>query len=170
MNFNNSNIEDNYTDRELISGRIYNRSPITDKLNDISEYLQETVLKYTEKNNTTDKIFKPFEAITLEKTPNTIIRPLFAIQQNTSENQIDWVIDYADNSRDVLAFCIKPVIFKEAGVKEYWILDLENEQVIIYELQKKGFIQQVIINPRRIKVGLYNSLLLNYSNIFEQGW
>lgn len=168
-----SNIDDKdreITDKELISGRIYTRLPISEGLEETSQYLQEYVQAYLDRNNNPAEIYKPFESITLENTTNTIIRPLFALRKSDSENQVDWIIDYARNADDILAFCIKPVVFKDAGINEYWILDLENRQVIIFQLQRTGFIQTVIVNPRRIKSGIYNSLLLNYSDIFKQDW
>ena len=162
--------EKKISDRELISGRIYSRGPVSEEIQDKAEYFFEVFNNYKEKKNNNLTIYSPFDFITLEKTTNTIIRPILAVKDEESSNQIDWVIDYAKDSNDVLAFCIKPVVFKDAGISEYWILDLENEAIIIYNLKKDGFIQQVIVNPRRIKVDVFNSLLLNYSDIYRKDW
>ncbi len=167
---NSTDNEKKISDRELISGRIYSRDPINEEVKEKAEYFQEILNNYNSNKNADITIFNPFKSINLDKTNNTIIRPLIAVKKNESLNQIDWVIDYAKNANDVLAFCIKPVVFKDAGISEYWILDLENRAIIIYNLEKNGFIQQVISDPRRLKVGIFNSLLLNYSDIFVKEW
>ncbi len=158
------------SEKELISGRIYTRKVNSEELNELGEFLNETFLDYSEKNKAKHKIYKPYETITLVNTANTIVRPILAVKRENSSEQLDLVIDYAKNNSDVLAFCIKPVIYKEAGISEYWVLDLENKQIIIYNLNKDGFVPTVIMNPRRIKVGIFNSLLLNYSDLFREIW
>ena len=162
------NNEKKISDRELISGRIYTRGSVNENIQDKAEYFFEVFNNYKENRNKDLSIYPIFDFITLKKTPNTIIRPMLAIKDNESSNQIDWVVDFAVDANDVLAFCIKPVVFKDAGISEYWILDLENEAIIIYNLKKDGFIQQVVTNPRRIKVDVFNSILLNYSDIYRK--
>lgn len=162
----NNNNQEKISEKELIGGRIYNRAPIKPEIQQIAEIFQVVAQKYKLTNKPLDIIYKPFESISLKNNSNTIIRPMLAIKTNKSDNEVDWVVDYIENDDDELALCIKPLIFRDFGVSEYWIIDQKKKQLIIYDFKRNGFKQEVIGNPRRIKVGIYDSLILNYSDFF----
>lgn len=154
-------------EKELIGGRVYNRTPITEELEYIAQIFQQIAKRYKLTTKPLDTIYQPFEAIKLETIQNTIVRPLLAVKKNKSENSIDWLVDYTNSDENPLAFCIKPMIYREAGISEYWIIDVTNKQIIIYDFKNSGFVQHCYLNPQRIKVGIYKSLDVNYSDIFN---
>lgn len=162
----NTSIVEKVTEKELIGGRIYNRAPLNEKAKKIAQIFQVIAQKYKLTNKPLDYIYEPFEAINIKNNTNTIIRPMLGVKTNRSPNEVDWIVDYTDKKDDALAYCIKPMIFKNSGISEYWIIDIQDETIVIYDFKKNGYQQEIIRSPRRIKVGIYNSLILNYSDIF----
>ncbi len=153
--------------KELIGGRFFERMPIDERIEKLTQNIFEILehIKLTAKP--LDEISEPFVSTTLSKAPNTILRPMVSVKVNKSDRQVDWVIDYTDSEDNELAYCIKPMYLKEGGVREYWVLDINNEELVIYNFEKSGFIQQVVPVPRRIKIGIYNAVETNYSDIFK---
>lgn len=54
----------------------------------------------------------------------------------------------------------KLALYREAGVREYWIVDPKHEQVTVYDLEHR---KEPMLHPfsERIKVGVYDDLYLD---------
>lgn len=62
----------------------------------------------------------------------------------------------------------KFVLYQEAGVKEYWIVNPNDENVNVFFLDKKGKYQLVgmYAGDMKIKVNIFNDLEINLNDIF----
>lgn len=58
----------------------------------------------------------------------------------------------------------KLALYREAGVREYWIVDPKHEQVTVYDLEHE---KEPVLYPftERIKVGVYDDLCLDLENL-----
>jgi Uma2 family endonuclease len=77
----------------------------------------------------------------------------------------DWVIEIVSPSSASRDYLRKQNVYSKAGVKEYWIIDPQNEVITvnnfsdgIYEPTQYKFTEQ-------IKVGIYEDLIIDFSEI-----
>lgn len=76
----------------------------------------------------------------------------------------DWVIEIVSPSSKKMDYVRKPILYREAGVREYWIVDPKRETVTVYEQDKWD---TPVCHPftKEIKVGIYEDLYLQLSEI-----
>lgn len=76
----------------------------------------------------------------------------------------DWVIEIVSPSSRKMDYVRKPLLYQEAGVQEYWIIDPKQETVTIYEQDKWA---APVCHPftKEIKVGIYENLYLQLSEL-----
>lgn len=76
----------------------------------------------------------------------------------------DWVIEIVSPSSRKMDYVRKPLLYQEAGVQEYWIIDPKQETVTIYEQDKWA---APVCHPftKEIKVGIYEDLYLQLSEL-----
>lgn len=74
----------------------------------------------------------------------------------------DWIIEIVSPSSQQMDYIRKPSLYREAGVREYWIVDSMKETVTVYETEhwdapvRHSFSEQ-------IKVGIYEDLFLRFN-------
>ncbi len=75
----------------------------------------------------------------------------------------DLVIEIVSPSNRKMDYVRKLALYREAGVREYWIIDPKHEQVTVYDFEHK---KEPTLHPfsERIKVGVYDDLYLDISN------
>lgn len=76
----------------------------------------------------------------------------------------DWVIEIVSPSSKKMDYVRKPILYREAGVREYWIVDPKRETVTVYEQEQWA---GPVCHPftKEIKVGIYEDLSLQFSEI-----
>lgn len=76
----------------------------------------------------------------------------------------DWVIEIVSPSSKKMDYVRKPLLYREAGVREYWIVDPKRETVTVYEQDKWD---APVCHPftAEIKAGIYEDLYLQLSVI-----
>ncbi len=75
----------------------------------------------------------------------------------------DLVVEIVSPSNRKMDYVRKLVLYREAGVREYWIVDPKHEQVTVYNWERS---EQPTLYPfsERIKVGVYDDLYLDIVN------
>ncbi|HIQ96807.1 MAG TPA: Uma2 family endonuclease, partial [Candidatus Limivivens merdigallinarum] len=66
----------------------------------------------------------------------------------------DWIIEIVSPSSKRMDYFIKLFKYQTAGVKEYWIVDLDRKLVIVYEFEKDDGNTYVFTDE--IPVGIYD--------------
>lgn len=78
----------------------------------------------------------------------------------------DWIIEIVSPSSKKMDYERKTALYREAGVREYWIVDPDRETVTVYEAERwdapvrHSFLEQ-------IRVGIYEDLYIDFSMIKE---
>ena len=76
----------------------------------------------------------------------------------------DWVIEIVSPSSIRMDYERKVRLYREAGVREYWIVDASRETVTVYDYEhEKEAVQYTF--TERIKAGIFDDLHLNLSEI-----
>lgn len=75
----------------------------------------------------------------------------------------DFVIEIVSPSNIKMDYVRKLALYKEAGVREYWIVDPKYERVTVYDLESGA---EPTLHPfsERIRVGVYDDLYLDIAN------
>lgn len=82
----------------------------------------------------------------------------------------DLVIEVVSPSNRKMDYVRKLALYREAGVREYWIADPKHKQVTVYDLEH-GKEPELHPFSERIKVGIYDDLYLDatdYSRAFQE--
>ena len=73
----------------------------------------------------------------------------------------DWIIEIVSPSSKKMDYVRKTALYREAGVREYWVVDPDKETVTVYEAERwdvpmrHSFLEQ-------IKVGIYEDLYIAF--------
>ena len=78
----------------------------------------------------------------------------------------DWVIEIISPSSVKMDYVRKKKLYQESGVKEYWIVDPEKEQVSVYRFQEDGRAREYSFR-NTVKVGIYEDLELDLGELKE---
>lgn len=78
----------------------------------------------------------------------------------------DWVIEIVSPSSRKMDYVRKPVLYREAGVQEYWIVDPKKETVTVYEADQWDIpVCHSFSVP--IQVGIYKDLQLDFTEFMK---
>lgn len=69
----------------------------------------------------------------------------------------DWVIEIVSPSSQKMDWILKLAEYRKAGVREYWIVDAETQEVTVYRLEK-GDVVETYAFEEKIKAGIYEDL------------
>lgn len=75
----------------------------------------------------------------------------------------DFLVEIVSPSNRKMDYVRKLALYRESGVREYWIVDPKHEQVTVYNWEQS---EQPTLYPfsERIKVGVYDDLYLDIAN------
>ncbi len=132
---------------ELINGRIVNMSPSPNiQHQQISGELFYIIKDYIKKNNGKCKVFEAPTDVKLNN--NTIVVPDIFVTCNPSNfdeqkynGAPDWIIEIVSSNNSEHDYKDKLLLYKSAGVKEYWIIDPISDKVIVYLFNKSNVIE-----------------------------
>lgn len=76
----------------------------------------------------------------------------------------DWIIEIVSPSSKRMDYVRKTALYRDAGVREYWIVDSDKETVTIYEA-KQWNAPVCHSFSERIKAGIYEDLYIDFSTM-----
>ena len=79
----------------------------------------------------------------------------------------DWVIEIVSPSSKYMDRVRKFALYKEAGVREYWIVDPMQTNVTVYDLEHDGD-PKVYSFTDRVKVGIYEDFEIDFNEYLEE--
>ena len=151
---------------ELIDGRLfYMQSPTSAHQNIIGELYFATRLFIKEKNGTCQPFMAPLD-VQLDCDDKTMIQPDFMIicdREKIWEDRIygapDFVVEVLSPSTRKRDTDVKLLKYKNAGVREYWIVDFEKERIICYFFEEDGLIPNIYTFQNEVPVRIYDGEL-----------
>ena len=158
---------------ELIDGVIYDMAPpgrIHQKL--IGE-LHFTIRNYIKSNGGDCEIYPAPFAVFVNKNNDTYVEPDISVicdknklDDRGCDGAPDFIIEIVSPSSRKMDYSTKMLIYSNAGVREYWIVDPVKERTTIYRFEED--VAPVIIPfNQSIQVGIYNDLNINISELLE---
>ena len=148
--------EDAHT--EVFEGIPYNMASPSQEHQTISMELSTTINNYMKKRQGSCRVFcAPFD-VKLNDSPLTIVQPDLMVICNPDNIEIVSPGNPADD------YIRKLYYYKNAGVREYWIVDPRRRTITV------NFFEQNILNVQysfeaTIKVNIYDDLYIDFSEI-----
>lgn len=152
---------------ELINGIPYEKVKIDDRAEDMVRHIYGKFLQYRLAYHPVDVIINPQAPLIIPELENSITRPEIAVICK-GDTFPTWIVEFVDDESFEISMMLKPLLYRDAGTKEYWVIDHHKDIIYVFDL-KNGFKLPVVYdNPRRIKVGVYKDFFISYSDLFKK--
>ncbi|WP_310603687.1 Uma2 family endonuclease [Anaerosporobacter sp.] len=159
---------------ELIDGQIYAMSPPNRLHQKLSMELSVEILDYIKKNNGSCEVYSaPFAVFLNEDTKNYVEPDISVIcDKNKLDDRgcngaPDWIIEIVSPNSKRMDYHTKLFKYRTAGVKEYWIVNPERQQVLVYDFVGDGEKTDTYSFADTIKVGIYDNLHITISKLIN---
>lgn len=157
---------------ELIDGQIYYQAAPGRLHQKISGQLYTNISQYiSKKNGTCEVYYAPF-AVKLFKDKKNIVEPDISVICDPDKltdrgctGAPDWIVEIISPSNPEHDYIRKLNLYKDAGVREYWIVDPENKKIFVYCFEKDAFKLEAYTFQDKIKVSIYNDLWIDFQEL-----
>ncbi len=145
---------------ELIDGQIYYMTPPSWGHQRISGKLYQTIANYIDSNNGKCVVLAAPFAVFLNKDNLNYLEPdisvicdLSKLDDRGCHGAPDWTIEIVSASSRSRDYVKKMLKYGTAGVREYWIIDPDKEQIVVYSFEKETMEQYSF--GENVPVGIY---------------
>ena len=146
---------------ELIEGELYMMTPPGTTHQRIASFLHWAIRNYIQEQNGDCEIFPAPFAVFLNEDDRTYVEPDISVICDESKlddrgcnGAPDWVIEIVSPSSRKMDYFTKLFKYRMSGVKEYWIVDPDKNQVMVYEFDKDDVSAYSFSDE--ISVGIYD--------------
>lgn len=161
------------TRAEVFDGVIYNMASPSQSHQTILTELLVSIRNYLRKKNSKCQVFPaPFD-VKLSDKPLTIVQPDLMIVCDKDKldgkrcnGAPDFIIEIVSPSNPADDYIRKLYYYKNAGVREYWIVDPCRKIVIVNYFEDNMLNIQYSFDST-IKVNIYDDLFISFSDIIE---
>ena len=80
----------------------------------------------------------------------------------------DLVIEILSPSNTAIEMERKLKLYQEAGVKEYWIVDPENNGLTVYRFEEGAILTYTLKKDSSVTVGIFPDLNINLEKVFAE--
>lgn len=156
---------------ELIDGELFRMDAPTRRHQDILLELALEIRMYIRRNKGACKIYvAPFN-VRIKKDKRNYVEPDISVicdkdklDEKGCQGAPDWMIEIVSPSSKEMDYERKVTLYREAGAREYWIVDAETETVTVYDFEHgKNAVRYSF--SEQIKAGIIEDLWLNLSEM-----
>ena len=129
---------------ELIDGQIYDMAPPSRTHQRISSYLHNEIYNHIKKNGGSCEVYAAPFAVFLNEDDTTYLEPDISVICDSSkldergcQGAPDWVIEIVSPGSKQMDYFKKLFLYRNAGVREYWIVDPTKKHVIVYKFEQE---------------------------------
>ena len=151
---------------EMINGVEYAIETVGENEEKVLTYLVNLLGTYKLRHRPLDVISDTNIPLHIEGMENTLVCPSLTITLN-GKTFPDWVIEVANADNAEMTYLVKTGIYREAGVNEYWIIDVDRKIIMVYNFKKNDLVPDIFSTPQRIRVNTYKDLFISYTDIFK---
>lgn len=158
---------------ELIDGRMYMMAPPNRRHQEIVGELYRRIANYIAENKGDCKSYVAPFAVFLDEDDTNYVEPDISVICDKSkltdkgcEGAPDWIIEVVSPSSRRIDYSTKMLLYSEAGVREYWIVDSAKERTTIYRYEQD--VAPIIIPfNQEISSGIYPELQITISDLLQ---
>ena len=124
---------------ELIDGQIYDMAPPSRRHQKISSKLHQAIANYIDSKSGECEVYAAPFAVFLNEDDHNYVEPDISVICDKNKltdkgcnGAPDWIIEIVSTSSKRMDYLIKLFKYRDAGVKEYWIVDPEKNRITVY--------------------------------------
>ena len=156
---------------ELIDGEMFRMEAPTRQHQDILVEMFANIKLYIRKKGGNCKIYPAPFAVYVKKGRKNYVEPDISVicdrnklDEKGCQGAPDWMIEIVSPSSKKMDYERKVKLYREAGAREYWIVDAETETVTVYDFEH-GKESMRYSFSERIKAWIFEDLWLNLSEM-----
>lgn len=145
---------------ELINGQIYYMAPPSRRHQQILHFFDRTIGNYIQSKNGSCEIYPAPFAVFLNNDSTNYMEPDISVICDTSKldekgchGAPDWIIEIVSPGSKYMDYFTKLVKYRDAGVREYWIVDPTKDLITAYRFEKEAIEQYSF--GEEVPVGIY---------------
>ena len=155
---------------ELIDGQIYFMTPPSRKHQRITVELATTINNYIKRQNGSCEVdIAPF-AVFLNENQTNYVEPDISVICNKNKltdkgcnGAPDWIIEIVSPGSRRMDYYTKLFKYRTAGVREYWIVDIEKDRITVYNFASEDTNDYTFVDS--ITPGIYPELTIDFSTL-----
>lgn len=160
---------------ELIDGVIYDMTAPFVWHQSIGGYIYYTIYNYIRRKKGKCQVYMAPVDVQLDCDNKTMVQPDVLVLCDTKKNNgrrimgaPDFLVEVLSHSTRKKDMTIKLRKYKNAGVREYWMVDVKTEKVIVHHFEKSDT-TEIYGFDSKVPVGIYNGdLKINFANIRDE--
>ncbi len=156
---------------ELIDGELFRMDTPVTIHQMIQMALSARIWNYIAENKGSCRVLPAPFAVYIKKDRNNYVEPDISVicdrdklDEKGCQGAPDWMIEIVSPSSKKMDYERKVQLYREAGAREYWIVDPETETVTVYDFASSPTPAQYPFSDQ-IKVGIFENLWLNLSEM-----
>ena len=153
---------------ELIDGKIYYMAPPNTKHQRLVHFFDREIGNYIQVKNGECEVFPAPFAVFLNEDDTNYVEPDISVicDKNKITNKgcngaPDWAIEIVSPSSKSMDYFIKLFKYRNAGVKEYWIVDPAKSLTAVYNFEKETMEEYTF--GEEVPVGIYEGFSIAIS-------
>ena len=157
---------------ELIDGQIYYMSMPNRKHQDISGDLFRAIYEYIHSHKENCKVYVAPFAVYLDEATNTYVEPDISVicdpeklDDRGCKGAPDWIIEIVSPESFQMDYYKKLFKYADTGVREYWIVNPDNNQIWIYDFENEEFRDYTL--QESVKVEIFDDLIIDLNDVTE---
>lgn len=170
-------IEDIYelpegTHAELIDGELFMMAAPSTKHQRIVSELHYLLKDYIKKNHGSCEVFPSPFAVFLNADDSIYLEPDLSVICDKKKltdkgcyGAPDWIIEIVSPGNPEHDYIDKLRLYKNAGVREYWIVDPQRERIFVYYWEQEKFEVEMYTFQDTVKVNIYEDLQIDFKNL-----
>ncbi len=155
---------------ELIDGQIYFMAPPSRRHQKIAGKLFAAISHYIDsKGGICEPYIAPF-AVFLNEDDKNYVEPDIAVICDPEKltdrgctGAPDWIIEIVSPSSRRMDYLTKLLKYSSSGVREYWIVDPDKKQIMVYDFVNNDMRQYTFADS--VKVGIYEDFCIDFAEI-----
>lgn len=157
---------------EVFDGQLYSMASPSQEHQTISIELLTILNTYLKNKKSPCRVFHaPFD-VKLFDEPLTIVQPdlMIVCDKNKLDGKRcngapDFIIEIISPGNPSDDYIRKLYYYKNAGVREYWIVDPRTRKVIVYYLEQPDFQMEAYTFQDKVKVNIYEDLWIDFQEL-----
>ena len=157
---------------EVFDGQLYSMASPSQEHQTISIELLTILNTYLKNKKSPCRVFHaPFD-VKLFDEPLTIVQPdlMIVCDKNKLDGKRcngapDFIIEIISPGKPTDDYIRKLYYYKNAGVREYWIVDPRTRKVIVYYLEQPDFQMEAYTFQDKVKVNIYEDLWIDFQEL-----
>ncbi|MCD8371238.1 MAG: Uma2 family endonuclease [Clostridiales bacterium] len=160
---------------ELINGQLYDMAAPSRIHQEILISLATLIRNHIRSNHDSCRVYPAPFAVKLRENKDDIVEPDITIVCDRSKltdrgctGAPDWIIEIVSPSNPGHDYVRKLNLYADAGVREYWIIDPMENNVLVYFLEKDRFKCVAYTFKDKIAVGICDDFMIDFAELIAE--